>query len=66
MERAGIEVDIICPMCNRYIKTYKGWGWTGISARCQKCGKLIAYDKEIGEFKVIRTPDRTSSGMTFW
>lgn len=61
-----MELDIICPICNRYIKTYKGWGWTSITAKCKKCNKIVKYDEENKNFAIIRTPERSSSGMTFY
>lgn len=66
MARENLVIDIICPQCNRYVSTYKGWGWTGISAKCKKCNQLVSYDVNSDEFKIIKTPDRTSAGVTFY
>ena len=66
MAREDLKIDIICPICNRFIRTYRGWGWTGIVGRCRKCNQLVSYDIENDEFKIIKTPDRTSSGVTFY
>ena len=58
---------IYCPKCGRKVATWDGRSKNNVSAKCSKCRKLVVYDTEIKEVKLIEVPPRiASSGMRFY
>ena len=58
---------IYCPKCGRRVATWDGRSKNNVSAKCSKCRKLVVYDTEIKEVKLIEVPPRiASSGMRFY
>ena len=58
---------IYCPKCGRKVATWDGKSRNYVSAMCSKCRKLVVYDTEIKEVKLMDVPPRiASSGMRFY
>ena len=58
---------IYCPKCGRKVATWDGKSRNYVSAKCSKCRKLVVYDTEIKEAKLMKVPPRiASSGMRFY
>ena len=58
---------IYCPKCGRKVATWDGRSKNNVSAKCSKCKKLVVYDTEIKEVKLVDVPPRiASSGMRFY
>ena len=58
---------INCLKCGRKVDKKKKKKKNNVSAKCSKCRKLVVYDTEIKEVKLIEVPPRiASSGMRFY
>lgn len=58
---------IYCPKCGRKVATWDGRSKNNVSSKCSKCRKLVVYDTETKEVKLMKVPPRiASSGMRFY
>ena len=58
---------IYCPKCGRKVATWDGRSKNNVLSKCSKCRKLVVYDTEIKEVKLMEVPPRiASSGMRFY
>ena len=58
---------IYCLKCGRKVATWDGRSTFNISAKCNKCKKLVVYNIENEKTEIKEIPQReTSSGMRFY
>ena len=66
-KRRRMKTAIKCPGCNRIVLTVDSKTTTTLSSKCEKCRKLVSYNGETKEIRLLKNPERySSSGVRFW
>lgn len=61
------KIPIYCPRCNRQVLTYDGNARSSLSAKCNRCNKLVTYYPMKDETKISNLPERaTGSGSRYY